>query len=112
MKMIERIDNYWGLEFIFEKNEIYQASILHLFKNQKYDCKNSENEVRTIFVNKGILKLKINKRGKIIEKTLKPGMTFRADFEANYNVFTLDECELIVLTAFANNQKNIEARNL
>lgn len=103
MKMIERIDNHWGLEFIFEKNERYQASILHLLKNQKYDCNNSKNEVRTIFVNKGILKLKINKMGKIIEKILKPGMTFRADLEANYNLFTLDDCEVIILTAFANN---------
>ena len=58
-----RIDNNWGMEFIFERNEKYQGSVLYILEDQEYNFNNSRNGLRAILIGDGILKLKLNIEG-------------------------------------------------
>jgi mannose-6-phosphate isomerase len=74
---VRRVPKPWGYEDIFAENERYAGKILHLDAGQSLSLQYHERKDETLYVLFGEVELLVEEDGRLVERLLTRGDTYR-----------------------------------
>lgn len=74
---MRRVAKPWGYELVFAENERYAGKILHLEPGHALSLQYHERKDETLYVLSGEVRLLVEEDGRMVERLLAPGETYR-----------------------------------
>ena len=96
---MRRVPKPWGHELIFAENDRYAGKILHLEPGHCLSLQYHERKDETLYVLSGEVYLLVEEDGKMLERHLKPGDSYRIRPGVRHRMRAEEICEIVEVSS-------------
>ncbi len=89
---MKKIDKPWGYEILFAHTEQYVGKVLKIYKGEMLSLQYHKIKDETIFLWEGEMLFDVEEDGKIVERRLLPGDSYRIRPGVKHRMRAIEEC--------------------
>ncbi len=89
---MKKIEKPWGYEILFAHTEYYVGKILKIYKGEMLSLQYHKIKDETIFIWEGEMLFEVEEDGKIVERRLFPGDSYRIKPGVKHRMKAINDC--------------------